>query len=213
MPDLPLVLECHDVSIGEHMMLRWALNSSSTTDGRSLLRIIRCSSPKAHDAYFLLEIIQQVGGVNGGEACMRALGFTVTEPDQASWLLVPSAAAWDVLTTGRAQIQMASATLPASGNASAPAAPRASAGFAAGLGELPPPGMFPGPATFGGGPGGMATGMGGGMPDMGMIQRMAQDPAALQGMMNDPQVQAMMRSNPQMAAAMQVCPPVLVLLV
>lgn len=137
---------------------------------------------------------------------MRALGFVEAEGEQ-SWLLTPSASAWDVLTAGRARIQRVLIALPAAGagaSARGVAGAGSSAGFAAGLGELPPPGAFPG--GFGGGGGmGMGGGMGGGMPDMAMINQMAQNPAMLQGMMNDPSVQAMMRNNPQMGAAMQVC--------
>lgn len=139
---------------------------------------------------------------------MRALGFVEVDGDQGSWLLHPSAAAWNVLTAGRVQIQRALATLPVSGTATARSGASgagSSAGFAAGLGELPPPGAFPGGlGGAGGAGGGMGAGLGGGLPDMAMVQRMMQDPATVQNMMNDPSVQAMMRTNPQMAGAMQV---------
>lgn len=136
---------------------------------------------------------------------MRALGFVESGDAQESWLLAPSAAAWNVLNAGRAQIQTALATLPAAttvGGGIGAGSP--SAGFAGGLGVLPPPGAFPQAGGFGGGGMGMGGGAGGGMPDMATMARMAQDPAMMQNMMNDPSVQAMMRSNPQMAAAMQV---------
>ncbi|CAN0252220.1 unnamed protein product [Pylaiella littoralis] len=145
---------------------------------------------------------RKVGAVPGGEACMRALGFVESGDAKESWLLAPSAAAWNVLNAGRAQIQGALATLPAAPAASGGiGAGSPSAGFAGGLGVLPPPGAFPQAGGFGGG--GMGMGGGGGMPDMATMARMAQDPAIMQNMMNDPSVQAMMRSNPQMAAAMQ----------
>ncbi|CAB1102493.1 unnamed protein product [Ectocarpus sp. CCAP 1310/34] len=134
---------------------------------------------------------RKVGAVPGGEACMRALGFVEHGDAQESWLLAPSEAAWNVLTDGRVDIQRALAILPG-----APAAAGASTGgFAGGLGVLPPPGAFP--------QAGLGGGMGGGMPDMATMARMARNPAVMQGMMNDPSVQAMMRSSPQMAAAMQ----------
>lgn len=126
---------------------------------------------------------------------MRALGFVEAGADRESWLLTPSAAAWNILTAGRAHIQSALATLPVSGGAAPTVGSGSSAGFAAGLGELPAPGAFPG---------GMGGGLGRGMPDMATMQRMAQDPTIMQNMMNDPSVQAMMRNNPQMGAAMQV---------
>eukprot|EP00752_Nemacystus_decipiens_P001341 g1330.t1 len=149
---------------------------------------------------------RKVGAVPGGEACMRALGFAEHGDAKESWLLSPSAEAWNVLNAGRAQIQSALATLPASSGASAPTAGAGTGGFAGGLGVLPPPGAFP--PQGGGGMGGMGGlgGMGGGaggMPDLATMARMAQNPAVMQGMMSDPTVQAMMRSNPQMAAAMQ----------
>ncbi|CAM9525294.1 unnamed protein product [Scytosiphon promiscuus] len=145
---------------------------------------------------------RKVGAVPGGEACMRALGFVEHGDAKESWLLEPSAEAWNVLNAGKAEIQRALLTLP---TAAAPGASAAgggfgsgmpSGGFAGGMGVMPPPGAFP-QAGLGG------MGGGGGMPDMAAMARMAQNPAMLQGMMNDPSVQAMMRSNPQMAAAMQ----------
>eukprot|EP00903_Cladosiphon_okamuranus_P007173 g6965.t1 len=142
---------------------------------------------------------RKVGGVPGGEACMRALGFAEHGDTKESWLLAPSAEAWNVLNAGRVQIQTALASLPASGAPAAASAGAGTAGFAGGLGVLPPPGAFPQAGVGGGGMGGM----GGGMPDLATMARMAQNPAVMQGMMNDPGVQAMMRSNPQMAAAMQ----------
>lgn len=132
---------------------------------------------------------------------MRALGFVEHGDTKESWLLEPSAAAWNVLNAGKAEIQRALATLPGAAPASGGGigAGMPSGGFAGGMGVMPPPGAFP-PAGLGG----MGGGGGGGMPDMAAMARMAQNPAMLQGMMNDPSVQAMMRSNPQMAAAMQV---------
>lgn len=134
---------------------------------------------------------------------MRALGFAEHGDAKESWLLAPSAEAWNILNAGRAQIQSALVTLPASGAPSSSAG-AGTGGFAGGLGVLPPPGAFPQAGFGGGGMGGMGGGAGG-MPDLATMGRMAQNPAVMQGMMNDPQVQAMMRSNPQMAAAMQVC--------
>lgn len=144
-----------------------------------------------------------MGGVPGGEDAMRSLGFTEAEgsSEEGSWLLSPSAAAWDVLTSGRAEIQQSLNALPAPSNTSAASSTAAvsgsTAGFAGGLGVLPTPGSYP---TTRGLPG--ASGMGG--MNMDAVQRMMQDPAAMQGMMNDPSVQAMVRSNPQMATAVQV---------
>lgn len=138
---------------------------------------------------------------------MRALGFAEHGDAKESWLLAPSAEAWNILNAGRVQIQSALASLPASGAPAATSGGAGSGGFAGGLGVLPPPGAFPQAGFGGGGMGGMG-GMGGaagGMPDLATMARMAQNPAVMQGMMNDPGVQAMMRSNPQMAAAMQVC--------
>ena len=133
---------------------------------------------------------------------MTALGFTETDTGE-SWLLNPTAAAWEVLTVGRVQIQTGLATLPISGGAArnntATAGVGSPAGFAAGLGELPVPGTYPG--GFQGGGMGMGAGAG---PDMAAIHRMAQDPAMMRTMMSDPTVQGMMRNNPQMGAAMQV---------
>lgn len=140
---------------------------------------------------------------------MRTLGFAEVDGDQGSWLLTPSAAAWDVLTAGRAHIQAALSRLPgtvgtpAAGSGARATGASASPGFAGGLGVLPPAGGYN--SAGAGGFGGEGVGMGaGGMPDMGTIQRMMQNPGQLQAMMNDPSVQAMMRSNPQMAGAMQV---------
>lgn len=156
----------------------------------------------------LQRLMHKVGGVPGGEACMRALGFVEADGDQGSWVLQPSAAAWNVLTAGRVQIQSALATLPVSGATTAQSGSSgagSSPGFAAGLGEFPPPGAFPGGFGGAGGMGGgMGAGLGGGMPDMATVQRMMQDPATMQNMMNDPSVQAMMSTNPQMAGAMRV---------
>lgn len=166
---------------------------------------IRLMQPLPHNPQTQLT---QVGAVQGGDACMRALGFFESGDAQESWLLTPNANSWVVLNNGRAQVQSALATLPAAGPAAAAAgggtnAGLPSGGFAGGMGVLPPPGAFPQPGLGGGGVGGVGGGAGG-MPDLAMMARMAQDPNVMQGMMNDPGVQAMMRSNPQMAAAMQV---------
>lgn len=142
---------------------------------------------------------------------MRALGFkevNANQEDQGSWLLAPTADAWNVLNAARAEIQAALAQVAAASNAS-PRVPSSTIGggtapgFPAGLGVLPSPGAYnargPGRAGFGSGA----------VPDMATIMRMAQNPAVMQGMMNDPSVQAMMRNNPQMARAMQVRAPCL----
>lgn len=141
---------------------------------------------------------------------MRALGFTevnTSAEDPGNWLLAPTESAWNVLNAGRVEIQAALSQVASSSSVSPPApagatganaASAASPGFLGGLGVLPPPGSYGtgGPAGGGFGPGGV--------PDMAMIQHMAQNPAIMQSMMNDPSVQAMARSNPQMARAMQV---------
>lgn len=120
---------------------------------------------------------------------MRALGFAEINAGE-SWLLTPNAAAWEVLTAGRVRIQACMATLPAaSGGTPFPNVGATgfgpSAGFAAGLGELPPSGMAP-------------------ALDTATIQRMTRDPSAMRNMLNNPMMQAMARDNPQMGAAMQV---------
>lgn len=128
---------------------------------------------------------------------MRALGFTEIDGAEGSWILHPSADAWNVLMAGRAEIQAALARLPAAtSTVRSSGSTGATPGFAGGLGVLPPAGAY--------GTGGGVRGMGGIAPDMAMAQQMLQNPANVRDMMNDPTVQAMMRANPQMSAAMQV---------
>lgn len=137
---------------------------------------------------------------------MRALGFGEVDGSDGSWILHPSAAAWTVLTSGRAEIQTALLSLPpATGSAGSSAGARGigdTPGFLGGMGVMPPVGAA-GSAAAGGMGGGMG-GMGGGMrgPDVAMMEQMLQNPAALQGAMNNPQVQAML--GPEMASQMQV---------
>lgn len=123
---------------------------------------------------------------------MRALGFADINAGE-SWLLTPSAAAWEVLTAGRIRIQACMSSLPAASGGTASSNLGAtgfgsSAGFAAGLGELPPSGMAAGPPAL----------------DTATIQRMTRDPSAMRNMLSNPMVQAMARDNPQVGAAMQV---------
>lgn len=137
---------------------------------------------------------------------MRALGFTEVDGSEGSWVLHPSAGAWDILTSGRAEIQTALRSLPpATGSASSSAGARGmgdTPGFLGGMGVMPPAGAAgsAGAGGMGGGMGGMGRGMRG--PDMAMMEQMLQNPAALQGAMNNPQVRAML--GPEMASQMQV---------
>ncbi|CAM9441240.1 unnamed protein product, partial [Phaeothamnion confervicola] len=50
---------------------------------------------------------RRVGDVPGGDALLRALGFTERADDGGSWVLEPNPAAWSVLTSGRAEVQVA----------------------------------------------------------------------------------------------------------
>jgi|EP00505_MAST-04D_sp_SCG-Rhode-Island_P000575 hypothetical protein len=119
-------------------------------------------------------LLQRVGTVPGGMTAMLALGFT-DAPDGNSFVLVPSARAWEVLTQGKEELSRLKTEL---------------------LAPSQPPAGFAGGNIFGGNTGGM--------PDMSSVMQMAmQNPAMMQQAMQNPMVQQMIGSNPMMAAQMQ----------
>uniref|UniRef100_A0A7S3KVY5 Ubiquitin-like domain-containing protein n=1 Tax=Amphora coffeiformis TaxID=265554 RepID=A0A7S3KVY5_9STRA len=122
---------------------------------------------------------RRLGGLPGGDASMKAVGFNVEtdESGQAVYRMQASAEAWPKLLA--AQTTIRNAVQEAQASSAAPAVPPAMPGF---------PSMNPGAAA--------------GMPPEMMQQAAANlmsNPQAMQAMLNNPMVQNMMRNDPRFA--------------
>jgi PUB domain/Ubiquitin family len=108
----------------------------------------------------------RVGSVPGSDACMTALGFTLSQ-DRENWVLVPSATAWPTLQAGRANIQSAIAAATAS---SATAGAASASAFGSRMPQSP--------------------------ADMAAAMAVLNNPSAMQAMMQNRMVQRMMAADP-----------------
>ncbi|CAM9576849.1 unnamed protein product [Discosporangium mesarthrocarpum] len=167
---------------------------------------------------------RKVGGVPGGDACMRALGFQETPDEGGTWTMTPSANAWNVLTSAKVQFtvninRLASSTAatpagmgrsqggsssnitPSSATDSGMGGPGADiGGLGAGMGTGTGMGMGSGMGSYGG----VGEGGRGGLPNMDMMRQMFPDEASVRRVLDNPAAQAMARGNPQMQAALQM---------